>query len=85
MSNCRYYIVGNNDMWMIHFKDTENGQYWNSNEATSFVIAAAEKLGMRGESAHVCMLDDDGRLQCKWSYNRDRRLRKSTSRLLRMS
>jgi hypothetical protein len=23
MSNCRYYIVGNNDMWMIQFKDTE--------------------------------------------------------------
>ena len=27
MSNCRYYIVGNNDKWMIQFKDTENGQY----------------------------------------------------------
>jgi hypothetical protein len=34
---------------------------------------------MRGERAHVCMLDDDGRLRCKWSYNRHRHLRKSTS------
>ena len=27
MSNSRYYVVGNNDVWMIQFKDTENGQY----------------------------------------------------------
>jgi hypothetical protein len=32
MSNSRYYIVGNNDVWMIQFKDTENGQYKSSNE-----------------------------------------------------
>ena len=76
MSNLRYYIVGNNEMWMIQFKDTEKTQYRSSNDATSFAIAAARKLGMRGEHAHVCMLDDDGRLRCKWSYNRDRRLRK---------
>ena len=84
MSNCRYYIVGNNDMWMIQFKDTENGQYRSSNDATSFAIAVAQKLGMRGERVHVCVLDDDGRLRCKWSYDRDRHLRKSTSRLLGM-
>jgi hypothetical protein len=80
MSNSRYYIVGNNDVWMIQFKDTENGQHKSSSEAASFAIAAAQKLGMRGERAHVCILDDDGRLRCKWSYNRDRHLR--TLRLL---
>jgi len=74
MSNCRYYIVGNNDMWMVQSKDTENGR--NSSNATSFAIAAAQKLGMRGERAHICMLDDDGRLRCKWSYNRDRHRRR---------
>jgi hypothetical protein len=49
MSNSRYYIVGNNDVWMIQFKDIENGQYKSSNEAASFAIAVAEKLRMRGE------------------------------------
>ena len=82
MSNSRYYVVGNNDVWMIQLKDAENGQHKNSNEAASFAIAAAQKLGMRGEHAHVCMLDDDGRLRCKWSYNRDCHLRRSPLRLL---
>ena len=71
MSNSRYYIVGNNDVWMIQFKDTENGHYKSSNELASFAIAAAQKLGMRGERAHVCVLDDYGHLRCKWTYNRD--------------
>jgi hypothetical protein len=81
MSNSRYYIVGNNDVWMIQFKDIENGQYKSSNEAASFAIAAAQKLRMRGERAYVCVLDDEGRLRCKWSYNRNRHLRGSTLRL----
>ena len=65
MSNSRYYIVGNNDVWMIQFKDTENGHYKSSNELASFAIAAAQKLGMRGERAHVCVLDDDDGRRCK--------------------
>jgi hypothetical protein len=82
MSNSRYYIVGNDNVWMIQFKDTENSQHKSSNEAAAFAIAAAQKLGMRGERAHVCILDDDGRLRCKWSYNRNRHLRRSSLRLL---
>jgi hypothetical protein len=35
MSNSQYYIVGNNDVWMTQFKDTESGQYKSSNEAAS--------------------------------------------------
>jgi hypothetical protein len=72
MSNSRYYIVGNNDVWMIQFKDIENGQYKSSNEAASFAIAAAQKLRMRGERTHVCALDDDGRFRTRWTYDRDR-------------
>ena len=71
MSNSRYYIVGNNDVWMIQFKDTENAHYKSSNELASFAIAAAQKLAMQGERAHVCVLDHDGQLRCKWTYNRD--------------
>jgi hypothetical protein len=85
MSNSQYYIVGNNEVWMIRFKEIENCQYKSNDEAISVAIDAAQKLGMRGERAHVCVLDDDGRLRCKWSYNQDRQLRRRTSRLLGMS
>ena len=80
MSNSRYYVVGNNDVWMI--QDAENDRCKSSSEAALFAIASAQKLGMRGERAYVCVLDDNGRLRCKWSYNRDRGLRRSTLRLL---
>jgi hypothetical protein len=53
---------------MIQLKDTDNDQY-KGNEAASFAIAAAQKLGMRGERVHGCVLDDDGRLQCTRSDN----------------
>jgi hypothetical protein len=69
MSNSRYCVVGNNDVWMIQFQDTENDQYTSSNKVASLAIAAAQKLGMRGERAHVCVLDDDGGFRCKWSYS----------------
>lgn len=82
MSNSRYYVVGNNDVWMVQCNDTENDRCNSSSETALFAIASAQKLGMRGERAYVCVLDDDGRLRCKWSYNRDRRLRRSTLRLL---
>jgi hypothetical protein len=65
MSNSRYYVVGDNDVWMVQFKDTEHARYKSSNEAASFAIAAAQRLGMRGERAHVCVLDDDGHFRCK--------------------
>ena len=71
MSTSQYYVVGNNDVWLIQFKGTEDGQPKSSNEGISFAIATAQELGMRGERAHVCVLDGDGRLRCKWSYNRE--------------
>ena len=69
MSNSRYYIVGNSNVWMVQFKDTENDPYKRSIEAASFAIAVAQKFAMRGERAHVCVLDDVGRLRRKWTYN----------------
>jgi hypothetical protein len=73
MSNSRYYVVGNQDVWVVQYNDM-NDRCQSSGEAALIAIAAAQKLGMRGERAHVCALDDNGRLQCKWSYDRDRRL-----------
>jgi hypothetical protein len=53
MSTSQYYIVGNNDVWVIQLKNTGDGKYKSSNQAISFAIAAAQKLGMGGERAHV--------------------------------
>jgi hypothetical protein len=68
MSNSRYYIVGNNNMWMVQLGDTQNDRY-KRHEAVSFAIAAAQELGMQAERVHVCVLDDDGRLLCRRSDN----------------
>jgi hypothetical protein len=34
---------------------------------------------MRGECAHVCVVDDDGRFRCKWTYDRDHHRCRSAS------
>jgi hypothetical protein len=69
MSDARYYVVGDHDVWMIKFKDGEYGPCASRDEAFVFAIDAAQKLGTWGECAHVC--DDDGRFQSKWTYDRD--------------
>ena len=79
MSDARYYVVGDHDVWMIKFEDGEYGPYAGRDEAVVFAIGAAQKLGTRGECAHVCVLDDDGRFQSKWTYDRGPQLRKSPS------
>jgi hypothetical protein len=80
MSDARYYLVGENDVWMVQFRDCERGDRASRNEAVAFAIAAAQELGMQGESAHVCELDDHGRFRYKWTYDRDHRLSKRYSR-----
>jgi hypothetical protein len=79
MSNARYYVVGDHDVWMIKFKDGEYGPCASRDEAFVFAIDAAQKLGTWGECAHVCVVDDDGRFQSKWTYDRDHHLRRSAS------
>jgi hypothetical protein len=71
MSNARYYVVGNNEVWVVQFSGGHNRDA--SRSGAEFAIGAAQILGMRGECAHVCVLDDDGRLQCKWTYDPDHR------------
>jgi hypothetical protein len=60
MMEARFYVVGDHDAWVVKFEDSEYGPYENRDEAMVIAIDAAQKLGMRGESAHVCVLDDDG-------------------------
>ena len=79
MTDARYYVVGDHDAWMIKFKDGESRPCASRAEAFIFAIEAAEKLGTLGECAHVCVVDDDGRFQSKWTYDRDHHLRRSAS------
>jgi len=55
------YIVGENDVWMLQFKDPEHRDVTRRNAAVAFAVGAAQELGMRGQCAHVCVMDDDGR------------------------
>jgi hypothetical protein len=73
MSDARYYLVGENDVWMVQLRDCRHSDGASRNEAVAFAIDAAQKLGMQGESAHVCEIDDHGRFRYKWTYNRDHR------------
>jgi hypothetical protein len=69
MSRARYYVVGDHDVWMVNVKDSEPNQPGSHNQAVAIAIGAAQRLGMRGERAHVCEMDDDGRFRCRWTYN----------------
>jgi hypothetical protein len=69
--DARYYIVGENDVWMLQFKDPEHRDVTRRNAAVAFAVGAAQELGMRGQCAHVCVMDDDGRLRRKWTYGRE--------------
>jgi len=71
MSDARYYIVGENDVWLLHFKDAEPRDVTRRNAAVAFAVGAVQELGMRGECAHVCVVDDDGRFRRKWTYGRE--------------
>jgi hypothetical protein len=57
-----------------------HGPYPNRQEAMAFAINAAQKLGRPGECAYVRVLDDDGRLRSKWTYDREHRLRRVRAR-----
>ena len=85
MSNTGYYVVGDRDVWLIQCTAAEPAQCTSRSKAMAFAICAAQKLGMRGERAHVCVLDDDGRLQSRWTHNRARRQRTHASRRLNVS
>jgi len=49
MPDGRYYIVGENDVWMLQFRETEHRDVTRRNAAVAFAVGAAQELGMRGE------------------------------------
>jgi hypothetical protein len=79
MSKSRYYVVSDSDVWVVQCASTERAQSTSRDKAMRFAICAAQMLGMRGERAHVCALDDDGRFRTRWTYDRDRHQRTRAS------
>ena len=75
MPDARYYLVRDHEGWMIKFEDEHYGPYASQDDALRLALDAARKLGAHGECAHVCLRDDDGHFQPKWSYRRDHRER----------
>jgi hypothetical protein len=71
MSNTRYYVVGDRNVWVIRPAIADLAQCATRSEAMALAICAAQELGMRGERAHVCVLDEDGRFRSRWTFNRD--------------
>jgi hypothetical protein len=48
MSDARYYVVGDHDVWMIKFEDGEYGPCASRDEAFVFAIDAAVRPCVRG-------------------------------------
>ena len=71
MPHSRYFIVRNQDDWVIKFNDEEFGPYKTQSEAMLFAIDAARKLGRYGDNAEVCLMGIDGHFRPEWTYARD--------------
>jgi hypothetical protein len=71
MRQARYFIVRNQDAWMIKYDDEEFGPYSTQKEATLFAIEAAQKLGAYGSDAQVCLMGENGHFRPEWTYGQD--------------
>jgi hypothetical protein len=57
MSNDRYYVVGDCDMWCIQYAFAELAECTSRSKVIAFAIGAAQRLGMRGERAmYACSI-----------------------------
>ncbi len=66
MPHARYFIVRNQDAWVIKFNDEEYGPYNTQSEAMMFAVDAAQKLKRYGDSAEVCLVGFDGHFRQEW-------------------
>lgn len=71
MPNARYFIVQNDDQWMIRFDNEEFGPYLTQKEAMLFAVDAAQKLGEKGETAEVCVMGENGHFRPEWAFGKD--------------
>lgn len=67
MPTARYFIVRDQDDWLINYEGEQFGPYKTQNEAMVFAIEAARKLKTYGEIAEVCLMGDDGHFRQEWS------------------
>ena len=65
MPQSRYFIVQQNDDWMIKFHDEEFGPYQSKSEAMLFAVDAAQKL------VRNCVMGENGHFRPEWTYGRD--------------
>ena len=71
MPNSRYFIVQQDEEWLIKFQDEQFGPYHTQKEAMLFAVDAAQTLGEHGENAEVCVMGENGHFRPEWSYGRD--------------
>ena len=71
MPYARYFVVRQQDVWLIKFDDEEYGPYRSQGEAMLFAIDAAQKLGLQGESAEVALMGENGHFRSEWIFGRD--------------
>jgi hypothetical protein len=71
MPTARYFIVRDQDKWLIKFGEEQYGPYKSQNEAMVFAVDAARRLGDYGESAEVCLMGENGHFRPEWISGRD--------------
>jgi hypothetical protein len=67
MTLARYFIVQQDDEWLIRFEDEEFGPYRSQSEAMLFAVDAARKLAERGAETEVCLMGENGFFHAEWS------------------
>ena len=71
MPTARYFIVREQDDWLIRFDGEQFGPYKSREEAMLFAVDAARKLGTYGEAAEVCLMGENGHFRPEWTAGRD--------------
>jgi hypothetical protein len=71
MPHTRYFIVQNDNQWLIKYEDEEFSPYNSQKEALLFAVDAAQKLGEYGENTEVCVMGENGHFRPEWTYGRD--------------
>jgi hypothetical protein len=72
MPTARYFIVREQEDWLIKYDGEVFGPYKTQNEAMVFAIEAAQKLETYGEIAEVCLMGENGHFHTEWTSAKDR-------------
>ena len=71
MLQTRYFILRNQDAWVIRYGDEQFGPYKTQSEAMLFAVEAAQKLGQHGDPAQVCLMGENGHFRPEWTFRHD--------------